>query len=162
MDWIREHAFQIITAIVAFYGAVLSTITVVMTRRDKKRRLHTSIRYGLLTYGPTLSPPHLLLVAANPGHVSVTIRSAAVWLSNGKTAPILPGQSEISMPHEFLPGQSATCWVEVHPLAQALHDKGVSGGVKLRAQFSDATGKEYLSKAIRFNVDEWLEKVVGQ
>lgn len=63
------------------------------------------------------------------------------------------------MPHELLPGPSANCWFEVHPLAQALRDEGFSGKVKLRAQFSDATGKEYLSKAIRFNIDEWVQKV---
>ena len=68
VDWIAP-----ITALVALYGAVLSTYTLISSRRDKRRRVKVELSAGFLATGPDLSAAMLLIKVSNPGHITVII-----------------------------------------------------------------------------------------
>jgi hypothetical protein len=56
MDWTST-----LIAIVALYGAVLSTYTLVLNRRERSRVLKVEIANGFLPRGPELGPPMLFI-----------------------------------------------------------------------------------------------------
>ena len=70
MDWAA-----LITALVALYGAALSTYTLVSSRHDKRRRVKVELSTGFLVHGPDLSTYMLFIGVSNPGHIPVTLQS---------------------------------------------------------------------------------------
>jgi len=147
----------LVTATVAIYGAVLSTLNYRHARAEKKRRLDVTLSGGFLTYGPGmgthLSDYKCLITVSNPGHNSATLRS--VRIAAGQFNIVVPAEDSEhrKLPHEILPGQSYTFWVDAKGIAAALAAKGMSGSKKLRGVATDGTGKEFTSKAVAFDVD---------
>ena len=65
---------QIITAIVAVYGAILSTVTFYMNRKEKIRTLKVSFSNGFLTFdNGSISEGMLFINVANPGFKKVVV-----------------------------------------------------------------------------------------
>ena len=160
MEWFQENLFTILTAIVAVYGAVLSTLVYRQSRSEKRRTLTVTLKWGLLTYGPGLGHsvsdnPHLILTVSNPGHIPVTLRSLHIRLPNGSNAVVPPAQGEVSLPHELPAGHSSTFWVDGWEFAQAAKQHGHSGQINLRAVATDAVGIEHLSDPYEFDIAEW-------
>jgi len=75
---------QILTAIVAIYGAILSTIIFTSRRREKQRRLKVNFSNGFLTYAHDLSEAMLFITISNPGNRDVTINVPSISLPDGK------------------------------------------------------------------------------
>ena len=155
MTWVEANALAIVAAIVALYGAVLSTITYRASRRDKQRVIGATLRYGFLTFGSKLSDPHLLLQASNPGHVPVTVRSAVVVFPDKWQAIVPPGHGEARLPLDLAPGAGCTFWLDVREIAAALRQRGYRGKVRIRCEFGDATGATHRSKPFKFDIDGW-------
>jgi hypothetical protein len=134
--WLGEHWAQIITAIVAVYGAVLSTLNLLNVRKEKKRQLLVKMSYGWLTLPRDLSDTKFLIEVANPGYRPVTIQ---------------PPYSRFR--HELLEGKSCSSWIEEAAVKRSLKEKGYSGKVKLRAEVDDQTGKKYRAKkALKYDL----------
>jgi len=70
----------IITALVAVYGAVLSTVNTIANLRAKQQRLSVVLSNGFLTYGPNVGPLMLFIEIANVGSKVVTINSINIKL----------------------------------------------------------------------------------
>ncbi len=155
MAWVESNAVAIVAAIVALYGAILSTITYRASRRDKRRVIGARLSYGFLTFGPKLSDPHLLLHASNPGQVPVTLRSAVVVLPDKWQAIVPPGQGESRLPLELAPGAGCTFWLDAREIAGALRQRGYAGKVRIHCEFGDATGENHRSKPFKFDIDGW-------
>ena len=75
MEWTT-----IITAVVAVYGAALSTYTMIQDRKEKRRQIRMKPSNGMLTFGPELSPAMLLIEATNPGNRTVILDTAGIFL----------------------------------------------------------------------------------
>ena len=68
----------IITIILAIYGALLTTYTIIMKRREHKREIKVFLQYGLSV---TASPEKLVLIEAkNTGGKSVLLNSVGLIL----------------------------------------------------------------------------------
>ncbi len=152
---------EIIIAITALYGAVLSTYMFIAEHRRKQRQLSLNLSIGFLTYGPELSEPMLFTTVANPGDKPVTINIPRIRLPRIGESIIPPIQeiqehSDVTFPCELGEGKSCRTWLEIKDLGLALIEHGYSGTVKLLAEVEDGTGKIYKSKKpYEFDVDQW-------
>ncbi len=151
MDW-----SIIVTAVVAIYGAILSTYTLIQNRQEKQRRVSVKLSNGFLHYGNDgLSPAMLLLEATNPGDRTVILNTAGLSLPDGKTVAFLNPQSNVSFPHSLAEGNSCIVWTPLKELARQLRQEGYSGKVKLVGFFRDQLGRLYKSKAFIFDIEGW-------
>jgi hypothetical protein len=152
--WLKTNALTLVTATVALYGAVLSTLNHRHARSEKTRILNVKLSRGFLTYGPgigtRLSEYKCFIDISNPGYIASTLR--AVHLSAGKLNIIVPpydGEPR-HLPYEILPGQGCKFWVDTREIAQELAARGLSGPIKLRGVATDGTGNDFSSASIKF------------
>jgi hypothetical protein len=145
MNW------TVITAIVAVYGALLSTWNVLSTNREKRRRVKVRVSYGFATYGSTLGPNGILITAQNIGHQPITLNSAGIRLPDGRTVIAL-NSIEAPLPQELAGGKSHNSLIEVKVLAETMQRLGFSGMVRVVGFYRDALGKAHESSGLKFDV----------
>lgn len=145
------QAFQgwpaLITALIAVYGAALSTYTFILNLREKQRQVSVSLSGGFLTYRRDVSEPMLFVEIRNPGARTVTINVPAIRLPDGKSMVFLSPDSDVSFPYELKEGgKDCRVWMEMREMARELLRAGYSGKVKVSAEVKDGAGKVYRSK----------------
>jgi hypothetical protein len=147
---------DIITLIIAAYGAVLATVTAVVDLRTKLRRVKVTLSHGFLGYGSHVSDTQLIMEAANLGSRPVTIVAMGILLPDKEKlyAPYAPGQTQL--PVALAEGENCRTWVGARECAAQLPGAGYSGRIKLRAFADDTTGKRHVSKAVSFDVDGFI------
>lgn len=146
-----------VTALVAFYGAILATITFVAQRREKIARLQVRGALGFQASAMGASETFLMLEAANIGHIPVTLSSYGLGLPDGRTIIMPFSQQPVQLPHELTTGKSCQMHYPIRELAEGLLEHGYHGKVKLIPQFSDQTGKVHKGEAIEANVESWIK-----
>ncbi|HWA97617.1 MAG TPA: hypothetical protein VG713_03970, partial [Pirellulales bacterium] len=77
--------FSVITAVVAIYGAGVSTYMLVEKRRESKFDLVVSGSFGFLTGPRGLSAQMIIITVANRGQRGVIVNAPALRLPNGRT-----------------------------------------------------------------------------
>lgn len=152
MDWTTG-----VTAVVALYGAGLSTYTLIQNRKEKQRQISVKLSNGFLTYGPELSPAMLLIEATNPGDRTVVLNTVGLSLPDGKTVAFPNPQSTVCFPYPLQEGNSCMVWTPLKELAQQLSQKGYSGKVRLVGFYRDQLGTVYRSNAFAFDTDGWTD-----
>jgi putative transposase len=143
---------QVITAVVAVYGAILSTYNALLRRKERRRLVRVELSMGLLATGPHLSRPMLILRASNPGNRTVTLTGPGVRLPNGAQAFFPVPESNVEFPYDLPEGKSCSVWTEASHFARDLRNHGLSGTVKLVGFYRDATGTAWKSKPMSQHV----------
>jgi hypothetical protein len=148
---------ETVTAIVAIYGALLSTYTFVAHQIEKKPKMRVKISTGL-SFMPdgTASPSMVYLTASNIGQRPITLSSYGFQLPNKMTmfSPrLLPWVQPL--PHELLPGTSYRMSLYASALAQSAKEQGYSQKVILIGWYEDAVSRKYKSKAFRLTLEGW-------
>lgn len=149
---------QIITAIVAIYGAIMATVTFFSKRKEKQRRLTVSFSNGFLpSFGADIGELMLFIEISNPGNRSVIINVPRIILPDGNTVVFpSPKSSNVRFPHKLEEGTNCMVWTEMRDLASQLKEKGYQGTVKLKADVADGTGQKYESKKYwKIDIDEY-------
>ena len=147
---------DIVTAIVAVYGAAMATYTFFTQIVEKRTKIKVQISVGLETAGSYVSGPVVFLSASNPGKKAVTLSSFGFLLSDGnKITPANP-RTNVNFPHELLPGKACSISDEAGKLAKTLDKNGYSGIVNIIGFYGDQVGKVYKSKKYPFDVNDWL------
>lgn len=147
----------IVAVLVAVYGAVLSTYSLILRRREKARRVAVSLSMGFVGSGGQRVPMMVLLQAANPGDRAVTLQVPTLRLPSGDSLFPPVTNSDVRFPCELQEGKSCTCWFEAQEVALRVARHGHTGKVKFVGIVRDAVGGSYTSKPLRFNVDRWLQ-----
>jgi len=148
MDWAT-----IVTAVVAIYGAVLSTYALLSKRREKQRQVKVSLSMGLMALPSGECPAVVLIEASNPGDRAVTLTNPGILLPNRSTVVWPRPQSHVQFPYDLPEGKRCTAWTEAGGLAQLLTEHGFSGKIKLVGVSKDALGTAYKSRPLRFDMD---------
>jgi len=144
----------VITAIVAVYGAILSTYNLIIKRRENTRQVNVTLTWGLLSNMPE-PITMFFLKAANPGKRTVTLTECHIELPD-KSQLVMPySQGTINFPHDLEEGRDCTVWFSVGEVVQVLLSKGYTGNLSIRAVYRDALGREYKSKPFKGKVSEW-------
>ena len=137
---------DIITAIVALYGALLSSAIFINNLSAKRKRIRIKLSGGFLTGMPQLSEYMLILNISNPGSKSVTVNTPYIKLPDGKQIILFDIQSNYNFPHTLEEGKSVHAWIEFESLKQELIRNNYSGKVNLLCYLQDQTDKTFRSK----------------
>ena len=150
----------IITATVAVYGAILSTINTVVNIKYRQARLSVTLKSGsiisnspsdyYIAYGEASSNDMLFIEIANIGNKPATIKAIDIN-ANKKFKPIFKIYNPInaSLPYTLEEGKNCAAGANIRNLAKSLIKNGYSGKIKLLAYVTGGTGRIYKSKKAR-------------
>lgn len=151
---------RVIIAIVAVYGAIMSTITFISRSKEKQSQLKVEISNGLIgTAGAGVSEVMLFIEIYNSGYRDVTINVPKIILPNRKIVVFPNPLSDVTFPHRLKEGSSCKVWTELKDLAQNLSEHGYTGIIKINADVYDGAGRRHKSsKPWKLDIDEWTSK----
>lgn len=146
---------EVITAIVAAYGALLATYNVIALRREKKPQIEITLSSGVRfdTSGQP-SKPMLFLKAANRGDRVVTLNSHGVRLPDKTTLYTPVPISDVSFPFELQKDKSCTVYIPLEELERDLRNSGYENQVKLVGIYADMVGRKYRSKRLTLDLHQ--------
>lgn len=151
-----------ILAMIGTAATVAGVMLGIMSYRDKHRARRPAITVrvynGFHTYGPDISDLRLFIEAANTGEKPVTLSSWGFKLPDGRTVVLMEPFTNVTFPHELLPGKNCSVAADVKDLARSLAQEGFGGKVKLIGFYRDQLDNEYRSPT-PFNLDliEWAK-----
>ncbi|XES77505.1 MAG: hypothetical protein ACBZ72_01195 [Candidatus Bathyarchaeia archaeon] len=143
------------TLLIALYGAVLSTFTIISQKKEHKREVKVTLSFGFVDQGRPLEAM-FILSAKNTGSKTVTMSSRGLILPNNKILHFVR-QSYFPFPIELTEGKDIFDWREVKELAQELKKEGYSGIIEVKGFFKDAVDHWYESKLVKFDLEEWTK-----
>ena len=150
---------QVIVAVVAIYGAVISTITFFSRRNEKQRQLKVRFSNGFTIFGQNFSELMLIIEVSNPGFRDVTINVPSLILPDRKPVVFPNPQSNVRFPYKLEEGTKCMVWTEMKDLAQNLKENGYTGILKIDAEVDDGAGRRYKSrKSWKLNIDKWSSR----
>lgn len=146
---------SIATAVVAAYGAALSTVVFLANRREKKREVKVELSYCFPTYGSEVGSHSIMVQAANHGYRAVRLTGCGVALPNKHHVVFVDAEGH-EFPCDLEGGKNCIRMVPVSVAGQEMKRVGLSGIVKVRGFYRDALGVVYKSKPFKFDVDAAL------
>ncbi len=147
---------EILTAIVAVYGALLATFTLVVQQREKRRKIKVKLRLGFLGGAQGDTTDIIIMEAANSGLVPVHLSSCCFHLPETKKQLIARFSYDKEMPITLAPGESVQAWMLSEKFVEAVRKEGNQTEVKVAAKFSNKAGGEYSSKPEVLNLEKML------
>jgi hypothetical protein len=156
IEWLKANALALVAAVVAIYGAVLSTLMYVHGKAEKRRTLKVSLKGGILNFGPDAGKYQCAVYVRNAGHLEVSLRS--VYLTAGELSIHIPAENSEArrLPYILPAGKGRIFWIRATTVAAGLAEHGVSGMVEITAVAQDGTGREFQSSPISFDVSGLL------
>ncbi|MGA2698240.1 MAG: hypothetical protein ABSE74_01190 [Methanoregula sp.] len=146
---------QIVIAIVAVAGLVLSIFNFYLQWRDNKPRIKVTITSCFVTTpGIETSPLLLAFTALNIGKIPVKLSSCGVNLPNGKILHLV-GKDQYSinqLPFTLMPGEDFIIYREYETIVQNIRSEGFRGIIKIIAFYRDKIDNKYTSKKTDINV----------
>jgi hypothetical protein len=147
---------DVITIIVAIYGAALSTFNFLIAYLERRRRVTVKLTRGII--GTVPEPTNtFILTAANPGHRLVTLSGCSLLLPNRQQLIMLGAAGSVQFPCDLKEGQSCAVYFPLIEVVEAMLKEGFSGRIALKAVFRDALGNNYESEPFDGNLQEWAK-----
>ena len=137
---------DVIVAMIAIYGAFLSTIIFFKEQQRLKRKIKVKLSTGYITSTMGLSEFMLIMEFINPGFKTVTINSPELRFVDGKKLIIPYPKSNVVFPHSLEEGKSAHVWLEMKQLRKELIEDGYNNSIKIKGAILDQTGNLFCSK----------------
>lgn len=150
---------EIVTAVVALYGAILATVTLINQLRLARPRLKVQVRESYILMMPGTSSDELMVTvtAQNFGLKTVTLNLLGFKFPNEKEIYVPKPLGSVQFPHTLEPETSCTMCTQAKRIADYVHSQGFSGKVRLVGYVRDAVGRVYKSKPLEFDSERWLD-----
>ena len=147
---------EIITGIVAIYGALLATVTFVTQRVEKRRRLKVDLSLGFIA--PDLAEPVdvVFLEAANSGDAPVHLSSCVLALPETKEKLVARFNYSREFPVTLNPGESIKAWLKSETFIETVQRQTTVSSLTVIAEFSNKGGSIFRSKPQRFVLGRML------
>jgi hypothetical protein len=147
----------IIAIILGLYGSILSTMQWLSQERRAKPQIRALLDSGVTVFtglgGPGIQPlPSLLFQLIHDGDIPISVSEVSLELPNGGGHAYLALNPPNPLPYTLEPRKNLSHAVTVDQIARDLRRQGLSGVIKIRARFRDATGRVYKSTPRGFNV----------
>jgi hypothetical protein len=146
------------TLLIAVYGAILSTYSVLSRRQEQRPKLKVLLKYGI-TIDPlsqARSPLKFILSALNTGKKTITLDIVGLILptKDKKYFDFYYPNSPVHFPYDLLEGKSCSVYIELKELANDLKQEGYSGKISLKGYYKDAIDRKYESKSVKFDIEK--------
>ena len=142
-------AQDLLTLVIASYGAVLSTIVFRSQQADKKQKLRVRRKEGMFTYGATIGEVQVIVEAANIGRVVVVVDGFGIGLPDGNHL-VFPGLPQVTnLPVKISPGEKADFYVPKNVSVARTSGAGLSP-VRSAGAASNRSAREYARRRIIF------------
>jgi hypothetical protein len=148
-EWLTFATVKdVLLALLAFYGAALSTFNRRQAVRKDRRSVAVKVSTAIPAYGHNVGPCFAKLEAVNTGHRSVTITTLAFELPTGsRLFPTSwssnPGVVDTPLPVALSDGQSAHIFIAYAGIAAALIQSGRNGKTRVTPIAEDSVGNIY-------------------
>lgn len=149
LKWLGRHLLEVVTAIAAAYGMVMSTYNLIVLRRTKQRRVRLRISYGFFRDAPVglSSHPMFFIDVSNPGYSSATVEAPYFESKKGQVYKPPELTADAHFPFELGPGKSCSRAVSYMDLVRFFGTScGLKGEVWVRGVVRDQTGKVWRSR----------------
>ena len=147
---------EIITAILAFYGAALATFTFVVQQLEKRKKIIATLQLGFVARGRSAPVDIVSFEAANAGKVPVHVSSCHLFLPETKEKFVAAFQYDRDFPVTLNPGESVQAWIESEKFIEIVRKTKTVSELLVVAEFSNKGGSKFRSKTERFKLDEML------
>lgn len=146
---------EIITLIIAIYGAVLSTIIAIREFTKDKRRVKVVCRYAFaFPPGSNETLKFISISVVNTGHRPIQINQAGIMLNDGNGITQLESKiGKIPLPKKLEDGESLEIMFDADKIEQALKNHENKKAKFTKAYVSDAEGNRYTSKLPKYFKD---------
>ncbi len=140
----------IIIAIVAIYGAVLSTYLAYQQRAKDKMKLNVRVSWGALTGVPTYETK-LFVGVSNPSSRPITVSNVGIKLPDDEQ--ILFFEGNIQLPYSLEPENNFISWAPLKEIGIICAQKGFSGKISIEGFCNDQVGRRHCSSQFVFDVE---------
>lgn len=149
---------EIVIALVALYGAIISTCNLLASRAEKIRKVRVALSMGFTACGARTSPTQLMLEAQNVGKRAITLTAVGLVLPRNVRVWFLHPECWLtgSLPHELHEGKNFVSARDLSELVAELAERGYSGRVRVQGIYTDALGTDHRSKPLTLNVEKCL------
>ena len=145
---------ELTTILVAIYGAILSTVNIILFVIEHRISLVIELSTGYLVgQGYKDENSYLFWNAYNKGAKSIKLSTVGFRVKGVKETFQLPYQLDpgIKLPYIVKPSESYSCFTTTKQVTESLGKKGCSGKVKITGYFTDAIKNIYYSKPFQFD-----------
>jgi hypothetical protein len=151
---------DIITFIIALYGAVLSSFVFYRSMMREQRRIVIRQTSAFYTYPQGLGPPMASIEVANHGHRPVVVNAPQLELPGKKNMLLIKADGIQDFPKRLEDGESAGVRMQYDVIAESLREAGYSGRIILRPICTDSTGKKFKGNKWKFDINtDWWTKI---
>lgn len=143
---------EIVTLLLAFYGALLSTVLAVRELTKDRRQVKITCNYALaLPPGSNKTLSFISITVVNTGHRPIQIKQAGILLSNGSSIIQLENRlGVISLPKKLEDGESLSIMFDEDKIDKEIK-KQRSNNIRLKKVFvSDVEGNIYTIRLPKF------------
>lgn len=140
-------ASDYVVALVAVYGAILSTYGIYQSYEDKQAKIKVELNYGITKDGLGTTETYLIS-AKNLGERTVTLSNVAFNLPKGYKIEIMTPLRERRLPCKLQSGECFTVDYDMRTLVQTLEKQGCNDLQEITAYYSDQIGNKYQSNPV--------------
>jgi hypothetical protein len=150
---------DIITFIIALYGAVLSSFVFYRSIVRERRRIVIRQTAAFYTYPQGLGPPMASIEVTNHGHRPVVVRAPQLELPNKKNMALINADGIQDFPKRLDDGETAGVRMQYDIITESLREAGYSGHIILRPTCTDSTGKTFKGDKWKFDTNTDWKKI---
>lgn len=147
---------EIITAAVALYGAILSTVTIVLHKREKRQKIKVKLWLGFVGNKIAGIKNVVLMEAANAGSVQVYLANYSYYLPDSKKKLVGKFESDKPIPCTLAPGEGVQVWFDSKKFVDLIKAEGFEKEVTVAAEFSNKAGRVFRSKPEKLELSKLL------
>jgi hypothetical protein len=143
---------DMVTALIALYGAGLSTIIAVREWRARNPNIKVEVSEGSFGLAVGAWSGHMIFCdALNRGQKAITLQMVGFQLPNGEQFVIPYPSPYVRFPYDLLPEKSCKVFTSASDLAMHLRLEGWPQRVSLVGFYNDDVGRRYRSKPTVFD-----------
>lgn len=148
------NIYQIIIALAAMWGAVLSSYIAIRNFRKDNPRVKVKLSGGFLVFDThPSSPPMIFLEAANIRTFDITLSSCGLKLPSKKIMYFTEPGGTQELPYELDPRKNFRVLMKKSHIINELKSYNFKGTIKISGFFEDAVGNSYTSKTLNFKLN---------
>jgi len=147
-------ATDIVTALIALYGAGLSTLIALREWKARRPDIKVEISEGAVGLPDGGWSGHMIFCnALNRGHKAITLQLVGFQQPNGEQYVIPYPSPYVRFPYDLLPEKSCKVFTPASDLAAYLKSRGYLQKVSLIGFYNDDVGRRYRSKPAIFDTN---------